>query len=289
VSNTRITGNSAKFGRGGAIRNNAVFVGGSATLTVNSCTISNNSAYFFGGGIGNSAGNLQISNCTLSGNSAASGGGVYTEYDEAEVQISNCTLTGNSADFYGGGIYTQEQVTVTVTNSTLSGNSADSGGGIYNDGSSGDTVAILANTILKTGASGENIYNFGGQVVSQGYNLSNDSGSGYLNHSGDQINTDPALGPLQDNGGPTFTHGLLPGSPAIDAGDPGFTPPPSFDQRGPGYDRVVNDRIDIGSFEVQGATPTPSPTPSPTATASPTATPRVTPRPRPTPHQRPLP
>ena len=141
---------------------------------------------------------------------------------------------------------------MTVANSTLSGNSADSGGGIYNDGSSGGTVAILANTILKTGASGENIYNFGGQVVSQGYNLSNDSGSGYLNHSGDQINTDPMLGPLQSNGGLTLTHALLPGSPAIDAGDPGFTPPPFYDQRGPGFDRVVNSRLDIGSFEVQG-------------------------------------
>jgi predicted outer membrane repeat protein len=253
VSNTRITGNSAKSGRGGGIHNDAVFVGGSATLTVSSCTISNNSASFYGGGIGNSAGNLQISDCTLSGNSAGSGGGVYTEYDESEVHISNSTLSGNSAAS-GGGIYSQEQVTVTVTNITLSGNSANSGGGIYNNGSSGGTVAIVANTILKTGASGENIYNFGGQVVSQGYNLSNDNGSGYLNHSGDQINTDPMLGPLQNNGGLTLTHALLAGSSAIDAGDPNFTPPPFYDQRGPGFNRVVNGRIDIGSFEVQ--TPT---------------------------------
>jgi hypothetical protein len=59
------------------------------------------------------------------------------------------------------------------------------------------------------------------------------------------------LGHLQDNGGPAFTHELLAGSPAVDAGDPAFTPPPDYDQRGPGFDRVVNDRIDIGSFEVQ--------------------------------------
>ena len=81
----------------------------------------------------------------------------------------------------------------------------------------------------------------------------------YLTGPGDQINTDPMLGPLQDNGGPTFTHALLPGSPAIDAGDPNFTPPPFYDQRGPGFDRVVNGRIDIGSFEVQGPTPTATP------------------------------
>jgi len=53
---------------------------------------------------------------------------------------------------------------------------------------------------------------------------------------------------------------LLPGSRAIDAGNPNFKPPPFFDQRGPGFHRVVNGRIDIGSFEVQ-ATPTPTPTP----------------------------
>jgi hypothetical protein len=74
-----------------------------------------------------------------------------------------------------------------------------------------------------------------------------------LTAMGDQINTDPMLGPLQDNGGPTFTHELLNGSPAIDAGDPTFTPPPDYDQRGPGYPRVVNSRIDIGAFEVQAA------------------------------------
>ena len=78
----------------------------------------------------------------------------------------------------------------------------------------------------------ENIFNNGGTVTSDGYNLSSDDGGGYLTGPGDQINTDPLLSPLQDNGGPTFTHALLPGSPAIDAGDPAFTPPPFNDQRG---------------------------------------------------------
>src|SRR5438046_9473137 len=90
------------------------------------------------------------------------------------------------------------------------------------------------------------------------------------------------LGPLQDNGGPTFTHALLPGSPAIDAGDPNFTPPPFFDQRGPGFDRVVNGRIDKGSFEVQGPTATPTPTLTPTATPTAAITPTPTPTPTPT-------
>jgi hypothetical protein len=59
------------------------------------------------------------------------------------------------------------------------------------------------------------------------------------------------LGPLQDNGGPTLTHALLPGSPGINAGDPNFTPPPAYHQRGSPSVRVFNGRIDVGSFEVQ--------------------------------------
>jgi hypothetical protein len=58
---------------------------------------------------------------------------------------------------------------------------------------------------------------------------------GFLTGPGDQINTDPLLGPLQDNGGPTLTHEMLNGSAAIDAGDPKFTPPPFYDQRGPDF------------------------------------------------------
>ena len=104
-----------------------------------------------------------------------------------------------------------------------------------------------------------------------------------LTATGDQINTNPMLGPLQNNGGPTFTHGLLTGSPAIDAGDPNFTPPPLYDQRGPGYDRVFNGRIDIGSLEVQPVTPTPTPTATRTPTPRPTPTLR---HPTATPHQR---
>src|SRR5207247_6231808 len=126
---------------------------------------------------------------------------------------------------------------------------------------------------------------------------SSDNASAFLNATGDQNNIDPMLGPLQNNGGPTFTHALLTGSPAINAGNPAFTPPPVYDQRGPGFPRVLNCRIDIGSFEAQGATATPTPTltptPTPTATATPTptatATTTPTPRPSPTPRLRPKP
>ena len=95
-------------------------------------------------------------------------------------------------------------------------------------------------------------------MTSLGYNLSSDDGGGFLTATGDRINTDPKLGPLQDNGGPTFIHLPAADSPAIDAGDPAG----AMDQRGPGFVRVVNGRADIGAVEVQ-ATPTPTPTPKP--------------------------
>jgi hypothetical protein len=209
------------------------------------------------------------------------GGGIDNYSDAASLEISNSTITNNVAGGGGGGIYNRNGNS-TITYSTLSGNNGVNGGAIHN----GATLEIK-NNILNVGDFGPNIFNDGGTITSDGYNLSSDDGGGYLNGLGDQINTNPMLGPLQDNGGPTLTHALLPGSPAIDTGDPNFTPPPDYDQRGPGFDRVVNGRIDIGSFEVQAT----SPTPTPTATSTPgvTPTPRVSPIPRPRPSPAPRP
>ena len=302
VTNCIISGNSASFG--GGLANRAF--NQDATLTVTNCTISGNSVSGGGGGIGNIADSegsatLTIANCTISGNSVsgARGGGISNiafNASSATLMTTNSTISGNLAYNGGGGINNEAfnasgDATLTITNSTLSGNSADyDGGGISNFGQAAGLE--LGSTIFDAGNSGENIFNSAGTVTSLGYNVSSDDGGGFLTGDGDQIKTDPLLGPLQDNGGPTFTHALLPGSPAIDAGDPNFTPPPDYDQRGPGFDRVVNGRTDVGSFEVQSAptpTPTPTVTPTPTATPTPTSTPRPspTPRPRPTPVPRP--
>jgi hypothetical protein len=172
----------------------------------------------------------------------------------------NSTISGNSAccGGVGGGIYNHNSL-LQVTNSTITGNSAGSGGGIYNDQGQFE----ISNTILNAGASGENIFNNGGTVTSLGYNLSSDDGGGYLNGLGDRINTDPLLGPLQNNGGLTFTHALSMHSPAINAGDPSFTPSPSYDQRDSPFVRVFEGRIDVGSFEAQGRHPVPRPRPTP--------------------------
>jgi hypothetical protein len=152
-----------------------------------------------------------------------------------------------------------------VKASTLSGNSAGSGNGgaIRNNGAGGSASVELGSSILKAGASGGTIANLSGAVSSDGFNLSSDSAGGFLTNVSDQINIDPMLGPLQDNGGPTFTHALLPGSPAIDKGknlDSSAT-----DQRGSPRTMdgpcIANapggDGTDIGAFEVQQPCPAP--------------------------------
>ena len=179
----------------------------------------------------------------------------------ATYSIQNSTLSGNSSLLDGGAILNYGHVT--FTNSTITDNQAGrNGGGIYNQDNS---TVEMTNTIFKAPPSGANIFNNGGTITSHGYNLSSDSGGGFFNAIGDLIDTNPMLGPLQNNGGPTFTHELLPNSPAINVGSPNFTPPPLYDQRGVGYDRVFGGRIDIGAFEVQVLLPTPTPSATPPA------------------------
>jgi predicted outer membrane repeat protein len=293
-----VNNNNAVFGG----QPSAVSFGGgisnAGTMIIIAGTVQSNMGFYSGGGILNS-GMMTITGSTISnnqtgnpGHSGGSGGGIV---NYGTLTIQDSTISGNRAtggDFegYGGGIYGNNN---TITNSTITGNSAVRGGGVAGGGNiahttfSNNSASLaggalyltstleLGNTILKAGASGVNIFNNGGSFITHGYNISSDDGGGFLNGPGDQINTDPMLGPLQDNGGPTFTHALLPGSPAIDAGDPKFTPPPYYDQRGPVFWRVRNGRIDVGSFEVQAGT-TPSPTPTPTASPTPTTTPTAT-------------
>jgi Chlamydia polymorphic membrane protein (Chlamydia_PMP) repeat len=264
VAGLSITNGGEVPGAGGGIYNDH------STLAIDHCTVSGNHGSV-GGGVYNDgysgSATLTVTNSTFSGNSVAapysvgSGGGIYNNgsYGSATLTVANSTFSGNSAGYldygWGGAIYNDGSLgsaTLTLDNSTFSGNSAGyHGGGIYN----GSGMVTIRHTILNAGALGENLSNAYGSVSSLGYNLSSDNGGGFLTATGDQINTDPMLGPLQDNGGPTFTHALLTGSPAIDAGDPNFTAPPDYDQRGTDFPRVFNGRVDIGAFEVQTVTP----------------------------------
>ena len=185
----------------------------SGTLTITNSTIRDNQGYLAGGGIAGGGG-MTITSSTISGNGASAqhdgqpfgrGGGI-----SGSVTFTNSTLSGNYASLSAGGIDGGGN----ITNSTISGNSP---GGISVTG-----TLEIGNTVLKAGT-GANISNNGGGIASDGYNVCSDNGGGFLNGPGDQINTDPLLGSLQDNGGPTFTHELLKGSPAIDAGDPKFS------------------------------------------------------------------
>jgi hypothetical protein len=190
IINSTLAGNSVQGGFGGAVSSGSFKTPGNVVTVIDS---------------------------TISGNSAQGGGGISNDY--GLVSIVNSTISDNSATDGGGAIFNYAGA-VQFANSTISGNSAGSGGGVYNVPDQFGAARIeTGNTIFNAGASGENIFNDGGTVTSDGYNLSSDDGGGYLNGPGDQINTDPLLAPLQDNGGSTLTHMPLPGSPAIDAGE----------------------------------------------------------------------
>ena len=127
-----------------------------------------------------------------------------------------------------------------IENSTISANSAiNNGGGIFND----NAIFHLDNSIIANSL-GNDCFSNNGPPSTNNYTLIED------NSCSPTLSGDPLLGSLTDNGGDTLTMALLSGSPAIDAGDPVFNPPPAYDQRGTGFPRVVNGRIDIGAYEV---------------------------------------
>jgi hypothetical protein len=222
------------------------------TLTIINTTISSNStAGGSGGGIDNQ-GAMNVTNSAISGNSAGGtgGGGIINEKGSTG-NVINSTISGNSAGGTGLGGAILNDGTLSLTNDTIAGNSAGTlnVGGIFNNGS--PTITAL-NTIVAS-----NGQNCEAPVVTLGHNLDSD---GTCFHFGgtDLPNTDPKLGPFQNNGGPTFTMMLLAGSPALDAGDDAVLSPPyslTTDQRGAprkAVDPAVpNPHVDIGALEFQ--------------------------------------
>jgi hypothetical protein len=211
--------------------------GGSANITVSG----NNAVRVFEV---RSGAKLTLNNLTVANGRGASGGGIY---NAGTLTVSNSTLSGNNAPYVstsGGAI--SNRGTVTVINSTLSGNSAGAsrGGGIE----SYDGSATLQNTIVANSPSGGNC---SVPITNGGYNLDSDGSCGFgtINHSlsGTTDNPlNPQLGSLANNGGPTLTHALLAGSPAIDKGNSfGAT----TDQRG--VSRPLGAASDIGAFEAE--------------------------------------
>lgn len=240
------------------------------TLTVNSSSIHDNVASGRGGGLDNTF-SLTINTSNIYNNEAGSGGGGGISTESGTVVLDRSAVYNNSAGGAGGGILNNvDPITgvnnFTITNSTISGNSAaGAGGGLRSMGSavtnlnnvtfrnnssivqSGQSISIFAgtltvkNTIIAISGSGTNCGG-GGVITSQGYNLASD-GSCQLNTTGDLSSTNPQLGPLQNNGGPTLTHALLVGSPAIDSG----SGCPAVDQRG--VARPFGSACDRGAYE----------------------------------------
>ena len=198
-----------------------------ADLTLNHCAVTDNETDTHGGGIHNHfAGRLTMNYCTVSGNTADLGGGGIRN-DDSMVTMNHCTVSGNTAHDDGGGIFNYD--TVTMNHCTISGNFADDeGGGIRNNGG----TVLIGDTILAGNAAGSLGPDCSGTLTSQGYNLIEDTSDCTISGdiTGNITGQDPALSPLQDNGGPTETHGLLAGSPCIDAGNPGELS--GVDQRG---------------------------------------------------------
>jgi len=259
--------------RGTISNNSAGNVGGgissiTGSVEIVDTSIEGNKSQTSGGGIQvASVVGFNISNSTISNNKSNRGGGISTS--EASANIKNSTISGNSATT-GGGVFNYYYGTLALLNSTIYNNSADSAAGIYNSSydyefSELSSSVTLTNSIISNENGESNIVNED-KLETTGTNLIN--GNNVPQTIADRnniLNQDPNLGELKNNGGLTETHALKSGSPAIDAGDNSEIPPDTqdldndgdtseplpFDQRGEGFDRVVNGTVDLGAVEVQ--------------------------------------
>ncbi|WP_428304067.1 choice-of-anchor Q domain-containing protein [Lacipirellula sp.] len=277
VSNVAFTGNSSR--RGGAISSEG-------RLQIDGGIFTGNSAQA-GGAIETRFRNSSdgdwvyqrpaVRNSLFIGNSATVMGGAimnssYGDGYKAELEILNSTFVDNTSEIRGGAIYNTQ--VLTVDNSTFYGNGAanagnffaaaggaiDSGGLIFEHpqqpgsyGSEPLTGDVTLRNNIFTGTTAGAAVHFGADFSGPrtgNYNLVEDGSGGLAN----TIVGSPLLGPLQDNGGPTWTMAPLAGSPAINGGDPtsvaGAGVVPLVDQRGAGYSRVLGWRIDLGAVEV---------------------------------------
>jgi hypothetical protein len=300
IINTTISNNKAIGGHGVSIGGGG-FGGGVyvyfSQLAIQSSTFSGNQAV----GV--------TCNCGMNGGNGE-GGGLFFVADDHTYVVSDSTFSGNSAiggnstgNGYGGAIFNSGSFSEgippnRITNTTIANNQANGGnsasgsvgqgGGVYNDygGEVGIGSTIIAKNTTNGGVgSGQDVFetDSGGVITSLGFNLigNDDEPTGDftngVNHDlvgspASPIN--PLLGPLQNNGGPTDTLALIPGSPAIDQGINTFGDVNgatlAFDQRGPGFLRTVRradlaptaaaDGTDIGAYELQGRFPPVFPT-----------------------------
>ena len=245
ITDSSVTDNVSTDRRGGGINNDGA-------MTITRSTVSGNEAQLQGGGI-HSTGTIDMTSSTVSGNESVSddGGGIY---NTGTLKLTNSTVSGNTSKFDdGGGI--SNGGTALLINSTVTANKSgtgttDKGGGIDNF----NGAVRLTNTILAGNTAPKGPDCIGLPIASQGNSIVGDSKDcDFSAKPGDKVGAagipiNPKLGPLQDNGGPTFTHALLTTSPAIDAGNDAEAP--ATDQRG--VKRPQGAASDSGAFEIGG-------------------------------------
>ena len=241
ISNVTITnGVLSDRSRGGAVRN-------AGELTFTDSLITGNSTHGGGGAIYNSVGaRLTVASSSITNNSSSQG----TIFNNGSfAYIVNSTIAHNTASFNSAGIFNGAGSLMILENSTVSLNSASrTGGGISNSGrlvlnfstvvyntagiagggiSNTAAIVLLRGSIIAANTPTDidnRMHVVPGLIISAGHNLlGNERSSDFLPTTGDLVGVDAALGPLQDNGGLTFTHALLSGSPALDAVDGGIT------------------------------------------------------------------
>ncbi len=275
-----VSSNTSQGNGGGIYSQYAGVVVTASSVIANHAASVRSSAFRGGGGIFSLRGTLNLMTSTVDGNSTdQKAGGVWTG---GEVALAHSTISGNTSRLNGGGIYSISG-SLTLVDSTLTGNTTShpgsSGGGVYarytqqtfiRSTISNNTTGNRGGGIFVRDTASNDLFDIHSSIIAG--NLANDArdlivdpDSVQLNFSligdtigskvattnglGNLFDVDPLLGLLGDNGGPTQTHALLPGSPAIDMGDPSFAHPPFYDQRGFNFARVVGGRIDIGAVE----------------------------------------
>jgi hypothetical protein len=246
LTDTIVTGSTA-HDRGGHGSYGGGIVAGTVSLlrsTVSHNTVTTTVGRAAGGGVQGYT--VFVNASTLYANGAGSvGGASYSQ----NIDVRNSTISGNYTFSNGviGGVYAR--VAASVENSTIVGNMSvgANAAGLFIGLAATFGSAFVASTIISGNTAGGNAVDFGtpsGKTVLGGSNLIGAVQPG-TNAPADTISADPKLGPLRANGGPTLTHALLPGSPAIDKGsNPAHLP---FDQRG--VPRTEGSMTDIGAFE----------------------------------------
>lgn len=281
LADSTVNGN---WTEGYSARGGGIFIRGNLTLTESSITGNwTEGDLAKGGGIyssdgdyggevseGDGAGELNLINSTVNGNYTtgkyADGGGIFTR---GALTLTQSTVSGNSTEGEhadGGGIYSAygdadgDYGGLVITDSTVTDNHAvhatSLGGGVFQLDQSYDHALAISGSIVAgntAGGGGNDLVKDPESILTANFSL---IGTGITpDAGGNNIVTDnPLLAPLANNGGPTPTHALLPGSPAINAGAPILAiDPEAFDQRGLGFPRVVGGRYDIGAFETATA------------------------------------